>query len=360
MPAVAEAALPREARRIPALDGVRGLAAFAVLVNHTAGFKLALGSMGVEVFFVLSGFLIGGILMDTAGTPGWVGRFYLRRTLRIWPLYYATVAIIVATDALVSHPMSAPKWLLWVFLGNLVPMYEHATRLPATLLWSLAVEEHFYLLLPPIVAWVSRRRLPIALGILTGSSIALRLYFVQAMSAWFTYHITFCRLDVLSMGVMAAWLHRYRREWLGEKSRLGEIAFLLAGVKLVSIGYDPWLEGDFFNAVIMTTLESVATAGIILALANGQLSAAARVLSSRPFVFLGGISYGLYMLHGLVREAVSELLPPAQRPEEGLAMFLIVAPLSILIAWLSARFFERPILALSMRRPTAAVVVQGA
>jgi peptidoglycan/LPS O-acetylase OafA/YrhL len=348
------AAPERSSQRVPALDGVRGLAALAVLANHTSGTRLQLGSMGVEVFFVLSGFLIGGILLDTTGTPGWAGRFYLRRTLRIWPLYYAVVSLIVLSDPYTPTHVSAPSWLLWVFLGNVVPLYEQAVRLSATLLWSVAVEEHFYLLLPPIVAWTSRRRLPSALVTMAVVSVALRVYFNHTMSPWFSYHVTFCRLDPLCWGVLAAWIHRSRREWIGGISRA---AILLAGIKFGTLAYDPWLKARLWDSVLMTTLGSLGSAAIVLSLANDVWPSTVRFLSSRVLVLLGSISYGVYLLHGLVREAVEGFLPPALHPEPGLALFAIVGTLTIAASWASSRFFEQPILALSapMRPPATAM-----
>jgi peptidoglycan/LPS O-acetylase OafA/YrhL len=341
--------------RIAALDGLRGLAATLVILQHTWVTRLGAGSMGVEIFFVLSGFLIGGILFDTVGKPGWVARFYLRRTLRIWPLYFAVVACILATDMSVAHPTHAPAWMLWAFLGNFIPLSPDSQRLSANVLWSLAIEEHFYLLLPLVIAFVDRRRVPLALLFIAASSVGLRVYFDAVKTPWFSYHMTFCRLDILSMGVLAAWIHRYRREWL---LRLREAALLLAGGKIGSLGYDPWARNGLWDSALTTTAESMATAVIVLSLANAEWPSASRILSRKPIAYLGTISYGLYLLHPLVLEAMYGGRT-AQEIGKGPELFLMVMIPSVAIASASWFYFEQPVLSLSARSAARPVTMPG-
>lgn len=336
--------------RIPALDGVRGFAALSVLAWHTFGLPLN-GGVGVEIFFVLSGFLIGGVVLDTVGTPGWVQRFYIRRTLRIWPLYYAVVAILVITDHLVAEPINAPQWMLWTFLGNAVHTYPNAHRLAALVLWSLAVEEHFYLLLPLLAAKMKREQLPMAILLVALSSIGLRLVLGRLMSGWFIYSFTLTRLDSLCFGVLAAWVHRERRSWLPAFRYLA-----LAGVvlKIVAFPRDSWVIAST-SAVLLTTLESLATAAILLALVNDQVPTLARLFSNRWLVWAGSISYGLYMLHPLVMEALVAIRPVPQ----GWTLMLLTLPLTLVVATLSWRYFEQPLLAMSARSGKARLASTG-
>ncbi len=338
--------------RIPALDGLRGIAALLVVAQHTWAEGAGVGSMGVEIFFVLSGFLIGGILLEAVGTPGWAGHFYLRRTLRIWPLYFAVVAIILATDHAVAHPMNAPAWMLWTFMGNFVPVQPDAVRLSANVLWSIAIEEQFYLLLPAIMVFVDKQRLPVALAILSVTSIGLRWWLnytavgVNADRHWYAYHMTFCRLDILCMGVFAAWIHRYRRAWL---ARLRGPALFLAGVKIGTLAYDPWALKAWWDSLLLTTLESAGSALIILALANAEWPRVGGWLSTRVLVFMGTISYGLYLLHPLVLEALHGGQLAGREFPEGPLLFLTVVVPSIGVAAASWFYFEQPMLSLSAR-----------
>src|SRR5580700_1566023 len=161
-------------KKIPQLDAVRGIAVLLVLLHNTDRYpSLRLhfisdnGWMGVDLFFVLSGLLITGILLDTKQSEGYFRNFYARRCLRIWPLYYSVLLfmfVIVPT----LHPSeahtvfdarSSPWWAYPVFLQNcLVPIPAMATA-PLGVTWSLAVEEQFYLLWPPVARFCAEAQL---------------------------------------------------------------------------------------------------------------------------------------------------------------------------------------------------------
>ena len=161
--------------RIPELDGLRGTAIFLVILCHyisdvphgrshslgsMAGTVLGLGSSGVDLFFILSGFLIGGILLDSKQSKHYYQTFYLRRFHRIVPLYYAWIILFAAISVGGAEFTSlTPYWIYFVFLQNY--FYQQAPMqviwFGAT--WSLGVEEQFYLLAPPIIRNVVPRRL---------------------------------------------------------------------------------------------------------------------------------------------------------------------------------------------------------
>src|SRR5215469_16350920 len=166
-------------KRMPQLDALRGLAVIAVLIHNTGrdlytGFLTRNGWMGVDLFFVLSGFLITGILLDTKNSDGYFRNFYARRCLRIWPLYYCTLFFMFVVVPLVRpseahqifEPRSMPWWSYFVYLQNfLVPSITRATGLLGVT-WSLAVEEQFYLVWPLVVRFLTEtqlRRLSITL-----------------------------------------------------------------------------------------------------------------------------------------------------------------------------------------------------
>jgi peptidoglycan/LPS O-acetylase OafA/YrhL len=169
---------PKEIPRIAALDGVRGLAVLVVIVHNAAwvtgesrhfltklfGAAAAAGWVGVQLFFVLSGFLITGILLETRDRAGYFRSFYLRRTLRIFPLYYALVAVTVfvvaplSTDAVWASQVYERQWAYWLYVSNWVSPFGHGIS-GFSHLWSLAVEEQFYLVWPLMVWWLGARGL---------------------------------------------------------------------------------------------------------------------------------------------------------------------------------------------------------
>src|SRR3954453_14091705 len=175
--------LPRG--HIPALDAIRGLAIVVVTLYRIGGggdgpasaighsWLMALGQRGVDLFFVLSGFLITGILFDAKGKEHYFRNFYVRRALRIFPLYYAALvaAIVIlplfgSSYAVAFRPAVAAQAWLWLYGANLLQAIEGAWCLgPLNHFWSLAIEEHFYLLWPAVIYFASRRT---AMGISGG------------------------------------------------------------------------------------------------------------------------------------------------------------------------------------------------
>ena len=165
-------------QRNKALDGVRGLALLIVVVHNTAWisgtsnhftFKLytsaaAAGWAGVQLFFVLSGFLITGILLDTQHAPNYFRRFYVRRTLRIFPLYFLMLAVAVFVvaplqrDSSWAQSVHSYQWTYWLYVSNWTEPFGYSVH-GLSHLWSLAVEEQFYLIWPLVVWWLSSRRL---------------------------------------------------------------------------------------------------------------------------------------------------------------------------------------------------------
>ncbi len=210
-----------------ALDGVRGLAIALVLCVHFIGddvpqsllergvTRLACyGVWGVDLFFVLSGFLITGILYDARGGPGYFRNFYLRRTLRIFPLHYAVLAFLFVLLPALPLPYPAglaeaaehQRWL-WPYAGNLYLSWQGAwSALPFVgHFWSLAVEEHFYLVWPVVVLFCSRRAL---LAVCVGCGVfALSLRVALALAGVSDVALvafTPCRLDALCAGAFLA------------------------------------------------------------------------------------------------------------------------------------------------------------
>src|ERR1700704_885563 len=220
--------------RIPELDSVRGMAVLLVLLFHgfiftpiriappsgvTRWFLCAAGGgwMGVNLFFVLSGFLITGILLNARNGPRYYRTFYWRRALRILPAYYLVLSVLV----LVTHLGLAERTVGWPFLGLSFVYLANVTDLfgvPSqyTVLWSLAVEEHFYLFWPSAVRWLTRRGLTIACVALIVVCPALRAFYAIRGYEYGGY--TWLVADGLAWGALLAILVRGP---LGSKQRLG-------------------------------------------------------------------------------------------------------------------------------------------
>ncbi len=235
----------RQTARIPELDGLRGVAISLVVVFHSFYYSpppghhptgmirstfvflerfFAIGWTGVDLFFVLSGFLIGGILLDVRASPNYFKTFYLRRLYRIIPVYYLWIALYLLVVAALGQFSSGARTaaVLFLFLQNFGMRYTsqlaNAWFLPA---WSLAVEEQFYVIAPLLIRLVSRRKLYALLGAVILAAPLLRIwvhYYIPQGTASLSYAYTLmpCRADSLAVGIFAAllWRNNIFREWL--------------------------------------------------------------------------------------------------------------------------------------------------
>jgi peptidoglycan/LPS O-acetylase OafA/YrhL len=306
----------------PALDGVRGVAILLVVVFHFGGLGLsaaapaklfARGWMGVDLFFVLSGFLITGILLDTKGATNRFLSFYTRRFLRIFPVYYLTLLLwfvllprLTTIPASDTRPELAPWY--WLYLSNWlgadsVRMLNH--------FWSLAIEEQFYLVWPTIVFLCRRRTLAaIAVAVLLGA-LVLRGYLVLGRSESFqiAYRGTFARADTLVVGALCALAVRTPRVTVFIVHSWRRLAAAIAGGWLVvaSLSRGFALETHVVQTAgfsMTALLSGLIVVGCVLpnSQAVGQTAGSGstllkRMLSVRLLRRLGKVSYGMYVIH---------------------------------------------------------------
>jgi peptidoglycan/LPS O-acetylase OafA/YrhL len=341
--------------RYPGLDGLRGLAILAVLIAHAArpgqpGFALlGNGRLGVDLFFALSGFLITGILVDARGAPGYFRAFYARRALRILPLYYGVVAVLVfvrpALPVLDGNPSSdavaqMQAWY-WLHVSNWFLVLHPTSVLPqgTVPLWSLAVEEQFYLVWPFIVWWLSPRQL-----VRLCCGLAVFAFAWRFWAAWNGWHIrtlrfaTFSVMDTLALGSALAVL--WRQE--AARARIARLAplVLLLAVVLVVLLLAPW-DGRPFTprAPLFFTLTAVGAASFLGTVLTSPWTW--RWLDAGPLPAVGRVSYGMYILHFFL---LGVLFHAGVRSSLGLILSgIVVTYLAALIIW---HALERPCLAL--------------
>jgi peptidoglycan/LPS O-acetylase OafA/YrhL len=330
-------------KRIPALDGVRGIAIFLVVCGH-AVYVGGYAGHGVSLFFVLSGYLITGILLDCRveierGAPllRMLGIFYLRRALRIFPAYYLMLAICLALnlDYFRSlfwwHALYADNFLMWKIKGWLGA---------ASHLWSLGVEEQFYMLWPLIILIIPRRALlPVCLGAVGMGIISAVIS--SKLNPDFFGMLPSTAAIYLGMGALIVVLHR------SEPKRIVMLAPLAAGGALLILCQtisDPVTFGLPYNwvaAADMLMTASLMGSTIYQASMPGIV---ASVLSWSPLRHLGNISYGLYLYHFPVIMAVE-----TKWPGQPIVRAVVTVGASLTLAIVSLHFFEKPIRDLGRR-----------
>jgi peptidoglycan/LPS O-acetylase OafA/YrhL len=376
-------------RHIPALDGIRALAILLVVPHNIDTlpaplpaylFPMAVlfhaGWIGVQLFFVLSGFLITGNLLDSRGADNYFSAFFGRRALRILPLYYAVLlAAFVLAPLLftVPEPLRATQshqvWL-WTFLTNWTEPYNGGVY-GFGHFWSLAVEEQFYLLWPLIVLCCRPRALAWVCAIAAAIALGVRCALVATHFSHETlYMFTVCRMDALTLGAAAAALIRIpeARAFLQKSS--ARIAWAGVGLLLVfavlTRGFSMY---DISTQIVGYTLLSLSFALIVLAAVLPTTTAPLRMTMSalawKPLRLVGRYSYGMYVLHLPLHVfwggPLFHQLAPRPTPWESLAYTVVLTGLSFALAALSYELFEKRVMRLKRKLvPTWSPAVESA
>lgn len=304
------------------------------------------GTGGVYLFFVISGYVITRILLsETAGPvpqPGMLGRFYARRALRIWPVYFLVCAITFFV-----WPKAGQEYAAWhfAFLSNVLVGRLGELVYPVHF-WSLSVEQHFYLVWPVLVLVLPRRYLPaLCLAFVAVSPLA-RLYFLAKVGNLpLMLTATVSNLDTLAMGALLATQERRLADPArGARTNLLWKASGIAGALLMTLIVLLRLSGrPELGFVLGGTSVALLSAWLIRCAAVPRLR---RVLSNPATLYLGTISYGIYLYHILVGSAVAAIWPGLA----GSYAFVVVASVvTVLIATVSWFGIERPILRLKAK-----------
>jgi peptidoglycan/LPS O-acetylase OafA/YrhL len=369
--------------RVPELDGLRGMAILLVIICHYVanathaplGFFLDhlftcmdVGWSGVDLFFVLSGFLIGGILLDSRQSPRYFRTFYLRRVYRILPIYYLWICLYVAVVCVIVYLVGRPVHILpegvpitardlsavpdyFLFLQNVIYSPTRFQWIWLIVTWSLAVEEQFYLLAPPLIRYFSLRTLVAVLASTILFAPLLRflsfVYFPQ-LDHFYQFAMP-CRADALSIGILAAIAWR----WQPFRSFLDRHPAVLPRFTiylLLAIFCQLWWLTRPLNLVTVTigytTLAFFYVCLLLLVLSQTS-SVAARVTRFGWLRALGKISYCVYLIHLTINQLAHRIflhIEPSIYDLKGVGITSAALVVSFLIASLSWRFFEEPLL----------------
>jgi peptidoglycan/LPS O-acetylase OafA/YrhL len=347
---------------IPALDGVRGLAILMVMLfhynpelnrnnplEHLAGSVFGFGWSGVDLFFVLSGFLITGILLDSRPAENYFSSFYARRVLRIFPAYYLSLGLFflilprIDPGLLGLLPSAHDRWMYWFYAQNWVGIFRFPGQMLLTPYWSLAVEEQFYLIWPLVVARFAGRKLLAVTAAACGFAVLLRFGCMMAgVHAAAIYANTLTRMDSLLIGAACAIAVRdpRLRQQLGRYARWSWLAPLVPffGLRLISSRSLPTqttgLQGIGF------TLVAVSYAGLLLTAVLGGNPGVQRFLRSRPLRALGKYSYAAYIWHFpsmyFVKVAIRNRIHPG-----GPMRILLMVTATMVVSVISYHLVER-------------------
>lgn len=367
--------------RVAELDGLRGLAAALIVAVHSLrGFHAAgavdglifsvgrFGWIGVDLFFVLSGYLITGLLLDAQGSRHGVVAFYARRALRIFPPYYFLLLLLFVIGPAAGVNLagrSAADWPWFALYGSNLLMLQGAWPDPALVpLWSLAVEEHFYLLWPLLLHAVpERRRLATIASLALGSAVLRTALLVAGWDKGDVYVFTLTRLDGLALGSALAVVMRRRGPalaWL--RTTAGPVAgsAVVAGLVLVAfnrVSWEEWSRPALAVGFLAVALGMTAILAFVVTREEGH--GVRRVLAVTPLQAMGRLSYGMYLFHGPVIEMARKggLDPVSFSPQSGavwpwaLGFTIAVLLVTMALAEVSWRIVETPFLKLKRHFP---------
>lgn len=346
---------------IPELDGIRAIAIWMVLILHTvipddeSGHALARwpksllliighGWLGVDLFFILSGFLITGILLDSKNSSHYIRNFYGRRVLRIMPVYFLCLAVMAF-----FYPGFGPYFVMSLFfMANMAGWLHVAVPHGPGVFWSLAVEEHFYLVWPWLVRLLSRRVLAMVCVAIMVIEPVLRAF--NSAHPLDIYLLSWYRFDGLASGaLLALW---FRSSYATQKRSLLLAGGYILAMVILTVATLPF--GVLSNNVAGLALRGtqatlIFSAGILVAIACRSTKLTAPLRSSFA-KFTGDLSYCLYLIHlsicdgfmAVFRRYVSH---PLTAPDIFLRVAVVLA-VSYTLAFLSRRYLELPVLSL--------------
>jgi peptidoglycan/LPS O-acetylase OafA/YrhL len=344
---LSEIEMPAQPGHIPSLDGLRACSILLVLLSHFVSASLIPGGLGVYVFFVISGFLITRLLIGEHKKFGRISlaNFYLRRALRLYPVVIAFtgIVILVMMARRLSIDAKEPLSALFYF-ANYLYADDHSRTAPFMIFWSLSIEEHFYFLLPAIVILLrgNPRRLLVVMALVCLGALALRWRIAathpELIGTYYFYYRTEFRIDSLAFGVALSCLCELQsgRRFVRRLAR-PEVFAASCAVILACLLY----RDDFFRETLRYTLLGIALT-LMISYILFRPTALARVLNSPLFVWVGLLSYSLYLWHFVAHQTLTYVAPDLPRWPSLIGLFAI----SFAMAAASYYLLEKPLLRL--------------
>jgi len=350
--------MPISPNYLKQLDGVRAIAAlmimffhFFVLISMPGPFQwlphyAAFGRTGVTLFFVLSGFLITRILLVSKTTPRFFTNFYSRRVLRIFPLYYLFLILTYFVVPPLMHTPAIPareQVYFWVYLQNIAETFKWPSDGPAHF-WSLAVEEHFYLIWPCLIYFLTKRQTKLAIAMILVIALGCRLLLIQQGRE--AYYFTFARMDDLGLGaLLAIWESEGKLKGYSKQFLLGFILLLPSLLLWVPKAGNFNYFGETITLVQGTRYDLLSFwyfCGVGIVLSLKESNAIYKILAGRFLSYTGRISYGLYVYHPLCFLLVRSMVHGLRL----IPLFVISCLATYFIATVSYFFFEAKFLSL--------------
>jgi peptidoglycan/LPS O-acetylase OafA/YrhL len=341
------------------LNGIRAIAAIGVVLGHIDNDmpyfnlprigKFELAAFGVTIFFSLSGFLITYLLLiEREQRPIAIKNFYMRRILRIWPLYYLYIALVL----LLTSTGFTPSLLYYIFFVPNIPLVAGGVIFPLIHLWSLGVEEQFYAFWPLFIKNVDR--IFIALCIFIGIFLLIKIFFHIYFGGWSKpyEHIYTDRFDCMAIGALGAWLFYVRHRII--YFFIKNISQVIAWSMIVLIAFNR------FHFLSIVDHELVALITVVLILGQIVPEKPLINLENRVLHFIGAISFGIYVYHPLIITLVSEhasfllAIPVVWR---FICVYLLITGVTLLVSFLSYKYVEGYFLRLKGRYSPAPVSI---
>lgn len=340
---------------LPGLNGIRAVAALAVLFGHmwapfgdwgigSPSYNVPWPTGPVTTFFVISGFLITYLLMNEIGKTNDVsiGKFYMRRILRIWPLYYGYFVLSLIVVAAFKGEINSAAWFYGFFSGNI----SHAIGIgiiPLYHFWSLGVEEQFYMWYPWMVKY-NKKHILTAVSVLCVIWLCLKLGCYVFLGKGLAYRIfAVTQFDCMMLGAAGAIMYYRGTEWF-KRLCSNRCVAIMAWILFFTSGlWAKYVPSPITNEVIAVVSLIVIMAGLVRK----------PILENKVMNYLGKISYGIYVIHPILLYAGTRLVNERLKAANGMLcgggaifvmIFVIITGLTILIAGLSYKYFEMPFL----------------
>jgi len=324
------------------------------------------GARGVEMFFVISGFIITYLLVSEKMQTGGISlkNFYIRRTLRIWPLFYLIIFYVFIVKPFLAHSFgihwqfsfsddylaNKPNPWLWLcFLGNFDIVFHGAPpQSELHLLWSLCVEEQFYLFWPIILKFIKIKQIPYALLCGVAISTACRILFLVRWGGMESNFDTLILLDFFAIGGLLAYMINMKEtetRHLVNTRVSWKLEWLFLGMVLFMIAFDTYANKGLFETSFKYPFYAIVFSMLILSF-EFKSNSIKRLKSNEILSFLGKRSYGLYMFHMVVWTILYSLLKNSYNLW---VVALLTLAGTIILSSISYKFFEAPFLKLAKR-----------